>query len=322
MGLVATALRGVARRAASTLRTRVRRASHRRLAPRLRDAYIVLSLPATVLFLLHNPRIRAVYGMTWPRRLELAYRMWRTTRGVFTGSSYKAHLAMAVKLLELPPEEEGVVVECGCYLGGSTANLSLVCDIVGRELIVYDSFEGLPSPTGNDLYAKQSQTGFLCADLERVEENVRRFGAIERCTFRKGWFADTLPHHEEPIVLCFLDVDYQASLHDCVLALWPKLTPRGYVFIDEYVLLDYCALFWSERWWREHFDRAPPGLIGAGSGVGVGQYYTGPYSERLRIQAPTSVAYTRKDFSGHWAYEPHAARPSGADLPGVSATDA
>ena len=40
---------------------------------------------------------------------------------------------------------EGVVVECGCFLGGSTANLSLVCEVVGRELIVYDSFEGLPA---------------------------------------------------------------------------------------------------------------------------------------------------------------------------------
>jgi hypothetical protein len=295
------------RRVLNRVRAGLRRFSNRRLAPPIREAYVTLSLPVTVLFLFMSPRIRLAYRMTWPRRVGLAYRMWRTTRGVFTGTSYKAHLAMAVKLLEIPPDVQGVVVECGAFLGGSTANLSLICDIVDRDLIVYDSFEGLPPPEPNDAYARPESAGLLRGELEVVRGTVGRFGAIERCTFRKGWFSDTLPQHEEPIVLCFLDVDYQASLHDCVVNLWPHLTDKGYVFIDEYVLPDYCALFWSERWWREHFDTTPPGLLGSGTGVGVGQYYVGPHSERQRIQAPTSVAYTRKDFSGYWGYFPEAA---------------
>ena len=65
------------------------------------------------------------------------------------------------------------MVECGCFLGGSTANLSLVCDIVGRELIVYDSFEGLPPPEADDKYAKAEATGFLRAELELVKRNVK-----------------------------------------------------------------------------------------------------------------------------------------------------
>ena len=74
---------------------------------------------------------------------------------------------MAVKLLEIPPEVEGVVVECGCYLGGSTANLSLVCEIVGRELMVYDSFEGLPDPDPRDKYGNPFMEGILDADMQR-----------------------------------------------------------------------------------------------------------------------------------------------------------
>jgi hypothetical protein len=270
----------------------------------LRDAYIVASFPTTVFFLLINPRIHPAYGMTWAKKAKLAYRMWRTTRRVQTGTSYKAHLAMATKLLEIPPKVKGVVVECGCFRGGSTANLSLVCEIVGRELIVYDSFEGLPPPEPNDIYAKAEATGMLRGDLEVVQQNVRDNGAFDVCTFRKGWFSDTLPHHAEPVVMCFLDVDWQASLHDCILNLWPKLTDKGYVFIDEYVLTDYCALFWSEKYWRTYFDTTPPGLIGSGIGVGVGQYYLGPYEEWQMALAPTSVAYTRKDFSGFWNFFP------------------
>lgn len=270
----------------------------------LRKGWSAVSLPVTALFLLSNPQFHPAYGMTLRRKAWLAWRMYRTTRVVFTGTSYKAHLAMAAKLLEIPPSVEGVVVECGCFQGGSTVNLSLLCKIVGRKLIVYDSFEGLPPPTPGDRAASPWGTGLYAGSLDVVRENVRRHGALEVCTFRKGWFADTMPAHVEPVVLAFLDVDYQASIHDCMLTLWPKLTPKGYMFIDEYVFNDYCALFWSERYWSTYFDTTPPGLIGSGTGVGVGHFYLGPFEDRPAIQDAASVAYTRKDLSGYWDFYP------------------
>jgi hypothetical protein len=262
------------------------------------------SLPLTVLFLFSGRPIPTEYGMTWPRRFRLALRMHRNTKRVLTYTSYKSHLAMAVKLLEIPPAVVGDVVECGCFRGGSTANLSLICEIVGRKLIVYDSFEGLPAPQAGDRYATAETEGFLSVSLDEVRENVRRLGAVECCEFRKGWFEDTLPDHDTPIVMCFLDVDYQASLRDCVLNLWPHLTERGYVFIDEYMVLDYGALFFSEKFWDRYFDRPPPGMFGIGAGVGVGEYYLGPRHELPRYQEAGSVAYTRKDFDGHWDFYP------------------
>jgi O-methyltransferase len=275
---------------------------HLRIMGFLQRRYHALSLPVTALFLFYNLRFHSSYGMTWRKKLALALKMRRATRRIQSGTSYKAHLAMAVKLLEIPPKVKGAVVECGCWMGGSTACLSLICDIVGRELIVYDSFEGLPPAEPGDKYASPLGEGYLRADLDVVKENVRRYGAIDRCTFRKGWFQDTLPQHTEPVVLAFLDVDYEASMYDCVVNLWPHLTDQGYVFMDEYTRIDYCAIFFSERFWREHFDAPPPGLMGSGTGVGVGQYFLGPLRGRPVIQAPTSVAYTRKDFYGRWDY--------------------
>ncbi len=265
----------------------------------LRRVYPALSLPLVVLFLFDDQRIHPSYGMTWTRKTKLALQMLRNTRRIKTGTSYKAHLAIAAKLLETPPSVRGVVVECGCWNGGSTANLSLICDLVGRDLIVYDSFEGLPAGEPNDKYASPDSQGTYRGSLDVVQENVRRCGAIERCQFRKGWFRDTLPHHDEPIALCFLDVDYQASLHDCVVNLWPHLIDDGHLFTDEYVHVDYCALFFSERFWKQYFDTTPPGLMGTGTGVGVGQYYLGPFDWRIN---PTSIAYTRKGSSGWWDY--------------------
>jgi O-methyltransferase len=262
-----------------------------------------------VWFLFLNRRVQAAYGMGWWRLCRLAWRMYRNTLRVPTGTSYRAHLAMLAKLLEVPPEVEGVVVECGCYLGGSTVNLSLICEAVGRELIVYDSFEGLPEGDANDKIASPYTPGMFAGPLEEVRANVARYGAIGVCEFRKGWYADTLPLHTEPIVLCFLDVDLQMSIHQCLVNLWPHLTDEGYVFTDDFPILDLCAVFFSEEFWRRELDRDPPGLIGTGTGLAIGQYWVGPFAHiggdpAYPLQTPSSIAYTRKDFSGHWGYRP------------------
>jgi O-methyltransferase len=278
----------------------------------IRDLNHVVSLPITVMSLFYNRRQHPDYDVTLSQKFALAWRLYCNTRRVTTGTSYKVHLAIAAKLLEIPPTTRGVVVECGCWLGGSAANLSLVCDLVGRDLILYDSFEGLPAAQAHDRHAQPGAEGMYRGDLEAVRENIRRYGKIERCTFRKGWFKDTLPDHTEPIVLCVLDVDFQASLHDCVVNLWPHLTPRGYVFIDEYQFIDYCALFFSETFWKKYLDSAPPGLYGAGTGIPLGQHYTGPYDERTLIADSRSVAFTRKDFRALWDFEP---LPDAKDAP-------
>jgi O-methyltransferase len=267
--------------------------------------YELLTLPFTIHFVLSSPRIHPSYRMSAWRRMRLGLRMYRNTHRIWTGVSFRAHLAMAVKLLELPPTKEGVVVECGCFRGGTTANLSLLCEVVGRELHVYDSFEGLPTASEGDKYAHPDGAGFLTARLDQVRAHVDAHGAGDVCTYVQGWFADTTPHHEAPIALLFLDVDYQSSLTDCILNLWPKLIDRGYCFIDEYTLNDYCALFWSEKFWAKHFDRAPPGLMGSGTGVSVGGFYLGgTLGLESPFTYPESIAYTRKHWSGHWTYYP------------------
>lgn len=265
----------------------------------LSDLFDVLTLPLLAHWVLDPKILHPAYGMTLGKRLGLALRIYANATRVRAGTSWRAHLAMAAKILSIPPEVKGAVVECGCWLGGTTVNLSLACDIAGRDLIVYDSFEGLPEGEAGDRFAFAGTAGFFKGALQTVRDNVSRYGAPERVQFRKGWFKDTLPSHTEPVVLAFLDVDHQASLTDCVVNLWPHLTDQGYVFIDEYLYLDYCALFFSERFWKETFDAPPPGLIGAGSGVGLGQYWLGPVGGPRN---PMSVAYTRKDFRALWDY--------------------
>ena len=227
-----------------------------------RTAFNSLTLPYTAWALAVSRDVHPDHDVRRRDLLRLAWRMHRNSTRVFCGTSPRAHLAIAVKLLELPPDVEGVVVECGSFLGGSTANLSLVCDLVGRDLIVYDSFEGLPEAEEADRFAVDAGQGLFAGDLETVKANVAAHGAPERCTFRKGWFDATLPDHAEPIALAYLDVDFQASIHTCLVHLWPHLVDDGFWFTDDFQPVGVAAVYFDERFWAEHFDEKPPGLLG------------------------------------------------------------
>lgn len=214
-----------------------KRVFRKRVLHIVRRFHTFLSTPLAIFFLTYSRKIHPDYGVTWRKRMWLGYHFWRNFSKVTSGTNWRAHLVMAMKLLEIPPTVECAVVECGCWKGGATVNLSLICELTGRKLKVYDSFEGLPAPTpGDPLGDRVFKDGFVPGvyggTLEEVTENVRRYWAVDVCSFHKGWFQDTLPHHEGDIVLAFWDVDYYASLHDCILNLWPSIVDRGFVFLD------------------------------------------------------------------------------------------
>lgn len=267
--------------------------------------YYVLTVPVSIFFILNSTAIHPAYKISVFRKYALGVKMFLNKLRINTGTSYKSHLAMALMILETPPEVVGDVVECGTWQGGSAANLSLVCRLTNRKLKIYDSFEGLPESVSEDRQGVYN-VGDYCGSLELVKKNIERYGAIECCEFIQGWFEVTLPQLSSPVLLAFIDVDLELSLETCVRYLWNNLTEKGCIFIDEYVDLDYCSIFWSEKYWEKYFDRKPPGLIGSGVGLALGEYYVGPWSINAQrpLHHPNAGAYTRKDFSGHWIHFP------------------
>src|SRR6202789_925250 len=270
------------------------------------SVYYVLSMPFSIMAILKSRRIHPAYKVTGWKKLCLGIRFFLNGIRIPTGTTYKTHLAMALKLFETPPEVAGDVIECGTWKGWSATSLSLGCRIVGRKLRIFDSFEGLPEGDALDREAKLYKRGDWAGTLDEVRANIGRYGAPECCEYVRGWFRDTLPKLSSPVVLAFLDVDLEASLDTCVRHIYPNLTPAGHIFIDEVTGTDYCAIFYSERWWRENFDRTPPGLIGAGVGLALGEFYIGPGTELEEhpMQHSNAGAYMRKDMSGYWSYYP------------------
>lgn len=241
-----------------------------------RVVLVALAMPI-VLAEYFRPATGREYGVGILAKLALIARTIANTRRIPTASWYLEHLVMMTHILRVPKSVPGCVVECGCYKGGSTANLSLVCALVGRHLEVFDSFRGLPQPTEDDavhtvidssevhLYAK----GAFPAALEEVRANVERYGRIEACHFHVGFFADTMRGFTRPCVFVFEDVDLRASLETCLVHLWPLLQPGCYFFTHEAHHLEMASIFFDSDFWRAMLSSRPPGLVGAGSGLGL-----------------------------------------------------
>ena len=168
---------------------------------------------------------------------------------------------------------KGVVVECGCYKGASSAALSLVCAIVKRRLVVCDLFEGLPdddAPVHFSLHNRQYghyKRGMFTGALDEVKANIKAHGDIDVCSFIKGYFNELLKALRDPIVFAFLDVDLESSTRDALKYIWPLLIDGGAVFTDDAGDLDCVRPFFDDGWWHEQFGLKSPGFIGSGCGL-------------------------------------------------------
>lgn len=146
----------------------------------------------------------------------------------------------------------GDFVETGVWRGGACIYMRAVLRVFGivdRRVWVADSFEGLPRPD-TQRYPMQDEGDVhhtfkeLVVSLEAVQENFRKYGLLdEQVTFLKGWFKDTLAAAPiERIAVLRLDGDMYASTMDALQALGHKVSPGGYIIIDDFGAVEGCRL--------------------------------------------------------------------------------
>jgi Methyltransferase domain len=146
------------------------------------------------------------------------------------------------------PGRGQVVVEAGCWKGGTTTKLSLACASFGYWLHVYDSFEGVPE--WNYAYS---------AGQAEVSANVRRFGEPSVCTYHPGWFSDTLRGRTVPfpVRLAYIDCDTPAGMLDVLSGVVPSLTADGVIYTQDYHLREVRAVLHAPKTWAG-LHVAPP----------------------------------------------------------------
>lgn len=201
------------------------------------------------------------------------------------GSTPSEGLIMAEALLSL--DVPGDVIECGCFNGGSSAKLSIIAKMVGKKLMIFDSFEGLPEVdefNKKDFNARKGAewvsdwtAGRYAARLDYVKDNITRFGEVSVCSFHKGWFCDSIKPEVLPdkVAMAFVDVDIPSSAKDCFVPIWPRLSERGVFFMHDIGFIKLLQTIMDEKLWTEQFKEFPPIIFGAGYGMGDDAPYLG-----------------------------------------------
>jgi O-methyltransferase len=152
----------------------------------------------------------------------------------------------------------GDFVETGVWRGGLCIMAKAVFAATGANRRVYacDSFRGLPEITdGVDAPLKLHENPLLSISVEQVRENFARFNLLdEDVVFVEGWFADTMPRLREQVgqvAILRLDGDYYTSTREVIDPLYDKVSPGGFIIVDDYGCYDQArdAIhdFWAER---------------------------------------------------------------------------
>lgn len=266
---------------------------------------LFLALPVIIVFV-RTKAIGGDYGIGAWQKLKLLWRIRRNTQRVKTLSDYREHMELAAAILRVPRSIEGDVIECGCYLGGSSVNLSLVCALVGRRLVICDSFEGLPEPSDYDRshtaihvgHTDQYRKGMFAASLEAVKENLARYGNLGVCDFRVGFFDQTMSQLQGNAVMAFLDVDLIDSLKPCLAGIWPILRDGCRIYVHEARNLPLVSVFFDSIWWQQNLGEEAPGFVGSGVGLPLAMATTWG----------SELGYAQKTASSRVADQPSLAR--------------
>jgi O-methyltransferase len=146
----------------------------------------------------------------------------------------------------------GDVVECGVWRGGSMlaiAKTLIENGDTGRDLHLYDTFEGMSEPTEHDkrhdgksaadmLAASDKSSGvWAYASLEDVQATMAEAPyPAERIHYYKGKVEDTIPGDALPdqISILRLDTDWYESTRHELQHLWDRLVPGGVLLLDDY----------------------------------------------------------------------------------------
>jgi O-methyltransferase len=144
----------------------------------------------------------------------------------------------------------GDFLEAGVCQGGAAIFMRGLQVALGQEerrVWLADSFEGLPPPTHEvdrawDLDWSEERQPWLACDIGAVRDNFRTYGLLDDgVRWLQGWFSDTLPEAPvEQIAILRADADLYQSTREILDSLYHRVSPGGFVVIDDYGAIDAC----------------------------------------------------------------------------------
>ena len=141
-----------------------------------------------------------------------------------------------IMVKELCKKRKGALAEVGVYRGGST---KLICEAKGdNPLYAFDTFDGLPPLTKEDVPDNEHQSSFMDGDFKDVTlESVKRYLSEYQNVFLfKGLFPNSANKtvKSSKYIFVHLDVDLYNSTLDSLLFFYPKLLRGGMILSHDY----------------------------------------------------------------------------------------
>lgn len=159
----------------------------------------------------------------------------------------------------------GDLIETGVWRGGCCIlmrGMLAVNDIRNRKVYVADSFSGVPPPRP-EIYPADRDLRLdlheeLAVSVDTVKDNFRRYGLLDdQVVFVEGLFGETLPRLEGmSFSLIRLDGDLYESTDIALRCLYPKLSPGGFLIVDDYGVIEACRQA-VDDYRKEHDIDAP-----------------------------------------------------------------
>jgi O-methyltransferase len=183
-----------------------------------------------------NPMLRSL-GMDWPDEAETMIGLARLDNLEYCITS------------ALQRNVPGDLVETGVWRGGAAIFMRAVLRAYGdveRKVWLADSFEGFPKPDEDNYPADRDSNLWtlqqLSVSLDNVKANFARYGLLdERVNFLPGWFSETLPTAPiDRIAVLRLDGAMYESTIVALRSLYQKVSPGGFVIIDDYNYVPQC----------------------------------------------------------------------------------
>lgn len=207
--------------------------------------------------------------LSFPEKLKIVRQLYVISFRVDSPHTQEEIIDFIKTILSLPSTGKGVVVEAGCYQGSSTAKFSLAACRSGRQLVVFDSFQGIPKTAerhDRNIFggSEDFQSGDYCGTLEEVKSNVSRFGRIGNCRFIEGWFDESMPGFREPVSAIYLDVDLASSTRTCLKHLYPLLEPGGVLYSQDAHLPLVVDVLNDDGFWLNEVGCKKPAIFGLG----------------------------------------------------------
>lgn len=131
---------------------------------------------------------------------------------------------------------EGDYVELGCYKGDTSILLAEIVRSTGKKLWIYDSFEGLPEKTEEDIseLGREFKKGVLDVTKQEVKKRFLKAG-LPVPIIKKAWFQDLREEDlPEKIGFAFLDGDLYESIKESLNLIEKKIVRGGVIVVHDY----------------------------------------------------------------------------------------